>query len=88
MRNKGTQSTIYNSRYSGELICSTYIRGNDLMIVSEGEEIMYEEPIPNYMLSNYDERAKGGISTLRMIPIMEVQHITIDFIISPTNEKI
>ncbi len=85
MRDKRRKFLCYGSSSTGEFFCSLLIKDSGLTI-EEGETIQYEEPIPDYHLNKYDPNAKGGISSITLIPIVAPEFITINFTISPTNE--
>lgn len=74
----------FGSSTTGEFIYSFLFRETG-MILTEGESIQYDEPIPNYHLDKYDPNAKGGISSIKLLPIAKVEYITINFTISPTS---
>jgi hypothetical protein len=84
MKNKVKTYLAYGSSYTGEFVCSYMIFGNGLHN-NEGEVITYEEPIPSYHLSKYDPNAKGGISSINIIPVLTPKYITINFTISPSS---
>lgn len=82
MRDKRRKFLYYVTSFTGDFTCSLIIRDSRIWI-EEGEKIHYEEYIPEYHLDKYDPSAKGGIPSIKIIPIVEF--ITLNITILPTS---
>jgi len=85
-----SQYNVFYSGSNGCLYAYTYITKDKYKvfgrIIEEGEAVEYFEPIPEYMLSRYDKSAKDNLGSIKLVPVLGIEYIRVNFTISTTNE--